>query len=666
MIFVFSLYSHLSWSHLLYGIALKVIVCIILINLSLGAYAEDGYEELLEVEEETSEQSEILDQLEELEGSPIDLNTASALELGRIPWLTPSQALAIVRYRKEKGRFQSVEELKGLEGIDAELFDKIAPLVRVGPRLRVPAVSGRWRTRVTDRKPDTIGHLEGEYGPSSQKVYSRLDLAIKRKAKIGAVVEKDAGERRFDDFSVYSMTLEDVWLMDRLVIGNYGLEFGQGLVLWSRWRLPKGSEVIGPLKKRERGVRAYTSTDEVAPFTGFSAKLSLGPTGVSLFLSQAWLDASLNTDGTVSSLYQSGLHRTGGELLKKDVLEEKLYGGRISYFLGGGSRVGITFYRSRFDRRFDNKDYERNRFLFRGSDNSVYGMDYDLYLSNLNLFGEMAKSAGSGQGVVMGVIANFGKLDVATLIRSYDRDFYSPYGFGFADLGGQCKNEIGAFVGAIYRLNRRTKLKAYFDQFRHPWRRYAQPMPTDGDDCFGQIEHHPLKGLDITVRGRVKKKEVYSGKEGKSIPRVQRNLRTQIDWQPYPGLRLSGRLEKVWVRYGLLSKGEDGELVFTGVRIRPATGLTIYGRLIFFDTQSYDSRLYEYENDLPGVMRNVALFGRGRRWFLLMSDGIADCFRIWIKYSHTGYDGVRSMGSGREQRVGDEDHRFGIQVDLNF
>lgn len=50
-------------------------------------------------------------------GLPLDLNTASAEELARVPGLTPRLAAAIVTERARHGAFRSVEELDRVSGI---------------------------------------------------------------------------------------------------------------------------------------------------------------------------------------------------------------------------------------------------------------------------------------------------------------------------------------------------------------------------------------------------------------------------------------------------------------------------------------------------------------------------------------------------------------------
>ena len=60
----------------------------------------------------------------------VDLNTAGKEELMALPGIGEVKAEAILRYREEKGRFTSVEELKGVEGIKEGVFGKVKDKVK--------------------------------------------------------------------------------------------------------------------------------------------------------------------------------------------------------------------------------------------------------------------------------------------------------------------------------------------------------------------------------------------------------------------------------------------------------------------------------------------------------------------------------------------------------
>ena len=69
-------------------------------------------------------------QTEEADG-PIDLNTATQLQLETLPGVGPELAKRILAYREENGRFVSVEQLMDVEGIGEKRFADLEPLVTV-------------------------------------------------------------------------------------------------------------------------------------------------------------------------------------------------------------------------------------------------------------------------------------------------------------------------------------------------------------------------------------------------------------------------------------------------------------------------------------------------------------------------------------------------------
>ena len=65
------------------------------------------------------------------ENKKININTASKEELMTLPGIGESKALAIIAYRKELGRFTSVEDIKEIPGIKDAVFSKIKDFITV-------------------------------------------------------------------------------------------------------------------------------------------------------------------------------------------------------------------------------------------------------------------------------------------------------------------------------------------------------------------------------------------------------------------------------------------------------------------------------------------------------------------------------------------------------
>jgi len=57
---------------------------------------------------------------------PISLNSANEASLDRLPGIGPTLARRIIEYRNTNGPFQSLDDLKKVQGIGTKLFGKIS------------------------------------------------------------------------------------------------------------------------------------------------------------------------------------------------------------------------------------------------------------------------------------------------------------------------------------------------------------------------------------------------------------------------------------------------------------------------------------------------------------------------------------------------------------
>lgn len=63
---------------------------------------------------------------------PIELNSADEEELMALPGIGETMTLRILAYRRERGRFFSVEDLRQIEGMTEKKFEQIRELVYIG------------------------------------------------------------------------------------------------------------------------------------------------------------------------------------------------------------------------------------------------------------------------------------------------------------------------------------------------------------------------------------------------------------------------------------------------------------------------------------------------------------------------------------------------------
>jgi hypothetical protein len=107
-------------------------------------------------------------------------------------------------------------------------------------------------------------------------------------------------------------------------------------------------------------------------------------------------------------------------------------------------------------------------------------------------------------------------------------------------------------------------------------------------------------------------------------------------------------------------------LIFQEARLLLLKKLAVYGRIIFFHTDSFNSAVYEFENDLIGVMPNLAMYGKGIRWYFLIRYKPINLITISAKYSETYKPDETSLSSGDNEIIGNLDNRFSLQIDITF
>lgn len=98
-------------------------------NVNLAYELQDGQkiyipkkgEQCTYIIEENSE--DIIEGETNLKKEQVNINTASQTELETISGIGPSTALKIINYRKENGKFNSIEEIKNVSGIGDTKFE---------------------------------------------------------------------------------------------------------------------------------------------------------------------------------------------------------------------------------------------------------------------------------------------------------------------------------------------------------------------------------------------------------------------------------------------------------------------------------------------------------------------------------------------------------------
>jgi competence ComEA-like helix-hairpin-helix protein len=77
---------------------------------------------------------------------PVNLNTATALELQQVPGIGPSTADKIMKMRKSYGQFKSVDDLRAIKGIGPKRMEKMRKYITVGKPVAPKKAANRGAT----------------------------------------------------------------------------------------------------------------------------------------------------------------------------------------------------------------------------------------------------------------------------------------------------------------------------------------------------------------------------------------------------------------------------------------------------------------------------------------------------------------------------------------
>lgn len=640
---------------------------------------EEGFldtESLLEHIEVEEDDPDLMEKILALQEHPLDLNTASRRDFARIPGLAPAEIRDILQLRNSLKRFQSIYQLTLLDDGDIVL-EKVRPYVFAVPETILPALP---TIRITSRTIKDLktrrGYSNGSFMGSGVKAYNRLTIEHDRKLAAGLLTEKDAGERIGDGFLSGYVGIRDVWVFSRVIAGDYTVESGQGLVLWRASAFGKGSEAIAVSRKSESGIQPYRSSDEFNFFRGVAATAEV-TAGEDRFVASSWysrrsLDAS-SSDTGVTSFYTAGLFRTESELRRKGTVNGTVTGGRLR-FLSKEFSVGATLVSTRLDKPV----FSERLYRFAGSHSTAASVDAELSMgwldpgkAQITFSGELARSSDALAGII-GAVFNVARgASVAVVYRNYSPRFISLYANAFGERG-ETQNERGLYLACDLRPARWLRITGYIDHFHFPWRTFENALPSAGREILIQSDANVGRNLELSMRFTGKAMETtFAG-----VDQLQRGIRVQGErkhqrvrlsatYQASPQIRLRGRIERVDVSYQFPRPSERGWLLFQDVRYA-ASRITVDGRIVFFHTDSYDSRIYEYENDIRGVFSNPAVFGKGRRWYLLIRWRALDMITLSMKYAETQKENVTAISSGLTEITGNIDNRISIQLEIKL
>lgn len=568
--------------------------------------------------------------LQDLLENPIALNTATKADLASIPLLSETAVEQILKKRKQKGAFKSIRQIKPIVGSD--IYLRIRPFLILNPVARYHFYWQQRNYRTIENVPEI---QKGTFKGTNFYNYTKTRVKYSPKWDAGLIAQKDVGEVSFADYANGYLQFNSAKV--RLIAGSFYLQLGQGLVFSSPFGQMKSSLVILPFNARKDRAAPYLGTAENMAQTGLYGKFQItSKLKIRLLLSRTLRDAQFNPiTGKIIGFDYTGYHRSTQEANKKDLILEQMQALNVSFVFPFKGRIGLTASRFTFTPSIDFtkgnvtfSELRRRFYHFKGQAINLGSLYYGFEKGALTAAGEWAISGLRHWAASNSVFVRAADTKVGVLLWRINRNFQTPLGRVFDDHSPFPSAQQGIYAAFAHDFTRGS-IQFYKLIKKDLWRTYFEPMPGLSDEWLLQ-NRFDLHQVTFVVRIRRRVQEGIARADALGLNRLGTSLRVELLYGRFRRMGFKTRLE--WKR--VEPADAKGFSMFQDVRWSWSKNLIGNFRISFFRTSSYVSRIYEYENDVPGSFANIGLYGQGFKWYVQFNWRINANFHLWLKYRY--------------------------------
>ena len=626
-------------------------------------------------------------ELEELSNrlqEPVNLNSATREQLEQFPFLSDIQIEHLLAYIYIHGQMETIYELQLVEELDRQTIQYLLPFVCIKAINNEPAF--RWKTMLKDAgrygKNEVLTRLDIPFykrkgyehtylGPS---VYNSVKYTFRYRDQLyaGGVAEKDAGEpfaalhnRYGYDYYSFYLLLQNCGRLKSLAVGNYRLSFGQGLVMSTDYLMGK-TIYASSFNNRSAGIKRHSSTDEYNYFRGVATTVALTKRlSVSAFYSHRNMDGVV-TDGEITSVYKTGLHRSRKEADKKNLLTSQLTGGNVSY-QQNHIRLGITGVYYVFNRPYEPELTGYSKYNIHGNHFYNLGIDYAYRWRRFSFQGETAIGKQGWASLNRLQYSPVQDIQFMLIHRFYSYDYWAMYAHSFGE-GSTVQNEQGYYVGLETTPFSHWRFFVSFDLFSFPWKKYRINKPSRGTDGLIQATFTPRTNLSMYLKYRYKQKERdLTGSKGTlTLPIFHHQLRYRLNYSLNDVFSSRTTLDynHFHSQDRAATKGYQVTQMISSQL--PWTRLFADVQVSYFCTDDYDSRVYVSEKGLLYTFYTPSFQGRGFRCAVRLRYELNKHWLFITKFGETIYLNRNEIGSGNDLIYGNKKADIQMQLRIKF
>lgn len=682
--------------------------------------ATQELEQVLEFLAQSTGVAPSVDLLEYYRQNPLRLKTASVRDLQTVPGISLETAISIKRFLKKypEANYMALQDSLRLSFAQAYLLkfcttletaqnishNEVGEITSGRPApspvistLSAPSSFALWyraRTRfwaAPQRGFTTDATPSQQFQGSPLELYQRLTVSLRVDSvgffEANITAAKDAGELGATDFLSGYLRAEfgTPEANTSIVVGDYLLKSGLGMLLWGMVANKKGADVISPVTETAQNLIPYRSSTEQQFFRGAAVQQNMligEKLSARLMAWGSWQQRSARIDSmenVATSLDFDGLFRTRSEISTRSTLPEQIFGAsaEVSSRLDAKiesierSSENWSLGASVFSLQYDKPITSRSVMVFPQQSGALATLFGTYSSENLVLMGEIARDGAGNVGGRVGVELRLKSWELAAAARAFPTDFRSPFGMNFGE-NPKPSNEAGLYLAAVWKEIPKLRVNAYLDAYTTISSTATIPVQVRGMDIFTETTWDVTPTLQAVMRLRHETKTdqltLGTGRNARRVVygRGKTGLRAQGQWKANETLRLQARFEGAFVSFEGYEPAEVGALVFVGASWSPLEWFSLTGRLVAFRTDSFDSAVWQYETAIPGTLSNPPLYGQGLRAYLMMEVQPLPNITLYGRGSLTRRFDVSTLGSGATQINSNTDAQLVLQVDVRF
>lgn len=627
--------------------------------------------------------------------NPLNINEATENDLKELYLLNEIQVNDFMNHRMQFGNFLSLYEIQAIPSWDMGTIKNVSPFLRCEVAasdfnldFRDALKNGTSTLflkgkRILEQRKGFTTDANGNrpYLGDPNHLYVRYRYEFGQLFKAGITMEKDPGEQLFGGASKYGFDFYSFFLYARNInktfsivsVGDYAVSMGQGLILHNDFGAGKSSFVMN-VKKAGRMIRPYSSVNEVNFFRGAGTVINLGRSWqAAAFFSYKPIDATVDRDTIENSDFDAfgsirfdGFHRTESEVANKNSIHQTNAGLKLEYKLRNFKIAANGLYTG-FDAPLIRDEALYRKYLFNGKKLVNASVDYSWRLRNLTFFGETAMSDNGGMAQIHGVLMGLDRrVDVSAVYRNYNPDYQVLNANAFAE-SSQPVNEKGFYLGMELRPFKSITVSTYVDLWSNPWVAYRRDAPADGKEFLIKLAYTQKRKMDFYIQYRFERKQLNNSTE---------NI---IDFPEYLTLQrlrlhVSYKINKEWeirdrAEFSFFEKSTSshGFLMYQDVVYKPiAKPISFTARYAVFDVNSFDARIYAYENDILYEFYIPFFQNRGSRFYINTRYRIGRNYTWELRIGRTYLQNVDVIGSGNEGIDGNVRTEIKTQLKIRF